>query len=482
MPASVALGCSGAARSGFAYDGCRYHYDFVSRRISLPLLIASVAMFLMSALTPVLAQNGDSSADVIDLSGVWDQRVIDFAIESIEAAAESGTVEYVVLAIDSEGVVNGSVELGRLAELVANPPVPVITWIGPAPAKAYGGALQVALSADLVVAAPGSTIGHIEPTIAGVESSEPVIDLPSTIARLISRNVVFEQVSESEFDEFVSGELEKLQAGSVAVDQALVIDEVGPLTAAPRQLGQFLDGREVNTAAGPVVLSTLRAFEDGVTNLETVIREPNIVDQFFRLAASPEAAFFFLVAGLTVAAFEFYAIGPGIAAGTAAVSLVLAGYGLAVLPVRWWAVVLVILSILLMAWSYQRGGIVLFTSLGILGLTVGGFLFTDAAPQIRPGTPGVLLTVGSAAFFFLLAMPTVARSRFSTQTIGREGLIGRTGSAVTALTPDGEVEVGGAVWRATSHREAGIATGDPVEVVGVDGWFLEVEVPADSTS
>ena len=92
----------------------------------------------------------------------------------------------------------------------------------------------------------------------------------------------------------------------------------------------------------------------------------------------------------------------------------------------------------------------------------------------------MLLTIGSAAFFFLLAMPTVARSRFSTQTIGREGLIGRAGQAVTALTPDGEVDIDGAVWRATSHREAGIAPGDPIEVIGVEGWFLEVDVAPDA--
>ncbi len=414
---------------------------------------AFVAILLLSSIG--VAQTDSRTADVIDLSGVWDQRIISFAIDAIQTAAASGDVEYVILAIDSEGVVAGRDELSQLAALVAEPPLPVITWIGASPAKAYGGAAQVALSADVVLAAPGSEIGYLEPTIAGEPTSSPVIDL-APFADLVDRASV--------------------------VDDTSFFDEVGAATAAPRQVGQFLDGREVVTADGVVTLRTVRDFEDGVTNLETIIREPNIVDQFFRLAASPEAAFFFLVAGLTIAAFEFYAIGPGIAAGTAAVSLVLAGYGLAVLPVRWWAVVTVVLSVLLMAWSYQRGGIFLFTVLGLAGLTVAGFLFTDAAPQIVPGIPGVITTLGSAAFFFLLAMPTVARARFSTQTIGREGLIGRLGEAVTALTPDGEVDVGGAVWKATSHREAGISPGDPIEVVGVEGWFLEVDVPASSGS
>ena len=160
-------------------------------------------------------------------------------------------------------------------------------------------------------------------------------------------------------------------------------------------------------------------------------------------------------------------------------SLLIAGYGLAVLPFRWWALLLIIGSVLLMSISYQLGGVILLTWLGLIGLTVGGFSLGDTGPQIEAGIPGVVMTVAGVAFFFLLAMPTVARSRFSTQTIGREALIGRRGMAVTALTPDGEVEVEGARWRATSHREAGISQGDAVDVVGVDGWYLEVEPVSD---
>jgi membrane protein implicated in regulation of membrane protease activity len=54
--------------------------------------------------------------------------------------------------------------------------------------------------------------------------------------------------------------------------------------------------------------------------------------------------------------------------------------------------------------------------------------------------------------------------------------------ATSDLLPDGEVEVEGARWKATSHREAGIKAGDPVMVDGVDGWFLDVSPVADGKS
>lgn len=379
--------------------------------------------------------------EFVELSGILDERVLQFAIDAIEEAADRGDTEAVVLMIDSQGVVGSLETLEELRRRVVSPPLPVITWIGPAPAKAYGGAALIAFSADVRLAAPGSEVGLMRPTIAGGESFEGHL-----------------------LDEVVD----------VADEPSL---EVSQMTAAPRQVVQLLDGRTVRYAGGEAVLSTLVEVEGGET-ISTVVRSPGWWDGFLRLASTPEAAFFLLVAALTVAAFEFYAIGPGIAAGVAAVCLFLAGYGIAVLPVRWWAVGLTLGSVWLLAVAYQRGSVLALNLIGLVGLTVAGFSFTDAAPQFSPGIPGVLLTIGSAAFFFLLAMPTVARSRFSTQTIGRDHLIGRPGRAVSDLVPDGVVEIDGARWRATSHREAGIRRDDPVVVTAVEGWFLEVAPPA----
>lgn len=410
----------------------------------------AVAILVAIPAVPAVGQTDDRTIEVIDLSGPLDSRLVDFAVDSIERAGDSGSVEVVILQIDSPGAIAPFADLDRLAELVADPPVPVVAWLGPAPAVAQGGVAQILTMAQLRAAAPGTRIGRWTPTVAGSGEGELIVEPTTT-------EVLDEAVA-------VTAPIEGL------------IDLVQPETASIRQLAQLLDGADVSGT----ILRTIRPFTaedgaEGVTVLTTVIRQPGLWDRFLRLASTPEAAFFFLVAGLTVAAFEYYAIGPGIAAGVAALCLVIGGYGLAVLPLRWWALGLALVSVFVLAVSYQGGGILGLSALGLVGLVMAGLFLTDAAPQIRPSVPGVLLTVAGAAFFFLLAMPTVARSRFSTQTIGRDDLVGRQGSATADLTPDGEVEVAGARWKATSHREAGIRTGDPVEVVGVDGWFLEVE-------
>lgn len=415
------------------------------------------ALLVLASLVPALAAVAAEPAEervveVVEVTGLLDDRILRFVAETVESAAERGTVEVVILQIDSRGVVGDPDLLAEVADLVSDPPLPVVAWVGPAPAVAYGGAAQLAAAAPLTLAAPGSAIGYWEPTIAGDPESAPLVEAPADVS------------------------------GVVVLDEpAAGVDVVAAETASPRQVAQYLHGRTLPGGAGP--LDTVRPFTaedgtEGVTVLETVIRQPGLVDRFLRLGASPEAAFFFLVAGLTVAAFELYAIGPGVAAGVAALSLFLASFGIAVLPVRGWAVALAVASVLLLAVSYQLGGILLLTVLGIAGVAVSGFFFTDAAPQFEPGALGVLGTVVAAAFFFLLAMPTVARSRFSVQ-IGRSDLVGRQGRAVSALTPDGQVELDGATWQATSHREAGIVAGDVVVVTGIDGWVLEVDKVAD---
>ncbi|HSL26216.1 MAG TPA: NfeD family protein, partial [Acidimicrobiia bacterium] len=165
----------------------------------------------------------------------------------------------------------------------------------------------------------------------------------------------------------------------------------------------------------------------------------------------------------------------GLAAAVAAISLFLAGYGLATLPVRWWAVAGTAGAIGLLTVGYQRGGLFGLNLLGAGLLTWSGLSFTEGAPQIRPGLAGVVLSVAAVMFFYLLAIPTVGRARFSTQTIGRTSLIGRKGLALVDFAPEGVVEIDGARWPASSHREAGIKAGSPVAVVAVSGWAVEVE-------
>ncbi len=384
----------------------------------------------MLALVAACSEDAGSEPgiDVIDVSGPLDVSALDFMRTSIEEAAANSQV-LAVLQIDSPAVLDGGA-LARLQQVLDSPPLPVAAWVGPAPAQANGGIGVAVIDLEHAAISAGSSM-NLMPMVPGEVTT---------------------------------------------VGQPITAEESGlDLQPSIRQYLQDLDGVSFETASGPVKVETLMPFEGGVTLKPVTFRQPGLATRFWRLAATPEAGFFFLVVGLTIASFEFFAIGPGVAAGVAAISLLLAGWGIVNLPVRPWAVGLAIAGWALLTAAYQKGGVIVLTILGAVMLQVSGSFFVFGSGQIDPRWYLVVPSVLAVLFFFLLAMPTVQRARFSTGTIGRDGLIGEHGVAVDGFDPDGVVEVRGARWRATAHREAGLVAGSEVLVSGVDGMFLEVE-------
>ena len=395
------------------------------------------------------ADPSDAFVDVVVVSGPMDERTVNFVTRAITDTDAS----LVVLQLNV-GVVLGG-DLDDLRALITDPPVPVAVWVGPTPATARGAAVRLVMAATLRGAAPGSTIGWASPALAGgAVSAEPVP------AELLDEVVV------------ISGPIPG------------VIDLVEP------SIGQFivgLHGLSVLVDGSEVTLDTARSeVVDGVERLVPSARvrfvSEGLIDRVLHAAVRPEAAFFFLLAGLTLAVFEFYAAGPGLAAAVAVVCLLLAGHGLSVMP-TWWPGVLACLGgILLYVVDLQRNDLGWRSILGTALLGFGGLRLVDGAPQLVPSWWVVLIVVTGIALFFGLALTTMVRARFSTQTIGRDHLIGRRGVAVGPITPDGEVDLGGTRWRARSTRRSGIAAGDAVVVVRIDGVVVEVDPTGQNTN
>jgi len=411
-------------------------------------LLFVLILFAVLTVMPVAVAQQPAPLDVIVVSGPLDRSIIRFVEEGVQNAAANGS-QAAIIQLNSEGALSEDIE--ALINLFRQPPLPLAVWVGDAPAVAYGGAAQLLITAPLKTAAPGVEIGYLAPIVAGSEDGSDVVAGPSSLLE-----------------------------DTVTVQGAMP----GLVDAALPSIGQvvvWLNGQEVESQRGTSVLRTAReeTGEDGAARIlptaQVRFHEHGLFARLLRLSIQPEAAFFFLVVGLTVAAFEFYAIGPGLAAATGVISLLIAGYGLAVLPVRWWALILIGLGLLVYTAEFQRRSFGILSILGTGGLVTGGLFLTDAAPQIVPSPWGVGFTVLAAIFFYLIAMPVVARARFSTGTIGRDHLIGRTGTALTDLGPEGIVEVDGARWRARAHRQAGIASGDMVMVGAVRGLVLEVD-------
>jgi membrane-bound serine protease (ClpP class) len=198
----------------------------------------------------------------------------------------------------------------------------------------------------------------------------------------------------------------------------------------------------------------------------------SLIPRLLHTVASPSVAYLLLMAGMLLIVFEFFTVGIGLAGGAGALFLVLAAYGLAVLPTRPIAVGLLALGVIGFGVDVQTGAPRVWTGIGAVSLVAGTWLLYDGVSL--PLVTAVLTLLG-AALFMLAAMPSVVRARFSTPTIGRESMVGEVGEATADLQPEGMVRVRDALWRARTNRATPIAAGDAVRVVGVEGLVLQVE-------
>ncbi len=424
-------------------------------RFLLPGLLV-VALVGVSA-SAAVGESADDPIVVIEVGDPMDQRLIDFVTEAIR----SERAHLYILKIDSPGVSSG--DIAELYATVVGAPSPVVSWIGPNPASAFGGVAYLANHADIRSAAPGATIGYLKPAIQrGGEQppSQRVGDDPEMFA---------DEVAALADDVVVA-----------TVENPVIVGFVDRVDPALAQLIVSLSGVEVTRGDQSWELSTARV--ETIEGQEILVAtrtvkfiKPGLSERFLRLAARPETAFLFLLVGLAFAAFEFYAAGRGLMAGVASVSLILSGYGMATLPMRWPALGITLMGMGLLVWGFAQNRVDWRAVLGTVLLLVGGFTFTTSRPAYPPAPWMVILAVAASVTFIWYSLTTVVRARFATPTVGREEMIGKRCLAVSDLDPEGMVMIDGARWTATADRGVIVGSGAAVEIVGLTGLVLEVD-------
>ena len=392
--------------------------------VGLAAAVAAAVLLVVAA--PQAAAGPPGQVDVVEVSGLIDPVQVD-SIERALRDAETGRAQALVLQLNSGGAAVPNRTMEALARRISESAVPVTVWVGPTGARAVGPPYRLLRAAAVSGMAPGTRVGS---------GARP----PMGAKEAVERQVV----------------------------------DIGAPT-----LGDFvvsLDGRKV----GDRVLRTAEVVLGGDQprrrpTVEVRLAKPGLLARLLHTAASPSVAYILLVAGLALVVFELYTAGIGVAAATATVCLVLACYGLGVLPTRPWAVGLVLVAVFGYAVDVQAGAARVWTVIGTALLLVAALNLYGHG--LDPSPVAVVSVTAGMVALMVAGMPSAVRARFSTPTIGRESMIGELGQALGSVDPEGTVEVRGARWRARTNRATPIAAGDPVRVVGVDGLLLEVEPP-----
>lgn len=435
------------------------------RRLAIGLLTLMAGLTLLAPGAGAQEPNDDASdtadigrIDVLQVSGFIDPILVDAIESAIDRADREGS-QALILQVNSDGTVVDDDVVEDLLVRVAEAPIPIGIWIGPSGARFYGTAAQLLAVADVTGMSPGSRVGYI-----GVPLDPQ--GLPDGVS--IDFGIAEERLR--------NGSLGLSDARLLDVFKQRIDDEGIPTIT---NMVAAMDGYEEN---GVVLVTTeLTVLDDGSTRFDTVsvvrFAKLPLLDQLFHTVASPPVAYLLLLTGLALLVFEFFTAGVGIAGAVGAVCTLLAFTGLAVLPTRTWAVVLIMVAMLAFAIDVQVGIPRFWTGVGIVLTVVASWFLFEPIPgaSMRPSWLALIAGIGGISLTFIVGMPSMVRTRFATPTVGREWMIGKHGTAVDAIDPEGLVEVDAATWRARTNRATPIAAGDPIRVAAIDGITLDVE-------
>ena len=375
----------------------------------------------------------------------------DYVTGEIERANDEA-YDAVVIVLDTPGGLADSMKEIYEVELASK--VPVIVYVSPDGAWAASAGVWIGQSGDILAMAPQTNIGSSTPISVGGE------DIQEDLRNKVVNNAVASLKSimrEHGRNEAWADEAVREGANLPARDalEQNVIDVVAPTL--PALLDQ-VDGRK--TKPKGIVLHTAGARIEHVEMsmwkriLDTLI-DPNLIVILMSLG----------VLGLTIELWSPGLIFPGT---VGAISLIVALFGLQILPVSWAGLLLMMLALAFFAaemFVASHGALALA---GAVAFVIGALMLFDPAGENYQVTLSVALAVGATmALMVGFAVAKIVQVRRAPVAAGQEELIGQIGVVREPLDPEGLVFVHGELWRARTSGDA-LPPGQSVRVEGLD--------------
>jgi len=420
----------------------------------------------------------------------------DYIIQAIDRAEEAGAT-CLVIELDTPGGLLSSTRLIVKRMLAAR--VPLVVYIAPKGSRAGSAGVFISYASHLLAMAPSTNIGAAHPvemggqrrpgwlekrkdelqkkeskknwTIRGQDQEEPA---PKETEDVVAGKILEDTVA------FIKGiaaergrnaewaEAAVRQSVSVASDEALeqgVIDFIAKDRAA---LMEQLDGRGVDLGERTVTLRTQQA------PLQVI--EMDFRQRVLNVLADPNIAYLLLMLGFYGLLFEVTHPGIGVPGVAGVIFLILAFFGMQMLPTNYAGLALMLLGGTLFVAEVMVPGIGLLTLGGLVCMVLGSFILFDAPQELVQVSRSLIFAFsGATAVITLFLVQTALASRRRKKIGGPEGLVDEIGTARTTLSPgkEGKIFVHGELWNAVS--EVRIRKGQKVRIVALDGMVIKVE-------
>jgi membrane-bound serine protease (ClpP class) len=318
------------------------------------------------------------------------------------------------------------------------------------------------MAAHVAAMAPATNIGAAHPVALGGGADKESMKKIENDAAAFARTIAAARGRNAQW-------AEKAVRESVSITEREAVDlkVVDLIAESVPDLLDKVDGRSVKTARGGITLHTKGA---PVHAIEVGFR-----DRVLNVITDPNVAYILMMLGMLGLFFELSNPGvvlPGVIGG---IALILAFFAFQSLPINYAGLLLILFGIALFIAEISVASHGVLAIGGVVALGLGSLMLFDAPEAgFRVSWWVMLPTVGATAGVFLFVVAAGVRALRVRSPAGGAALVGQTGVAREALSPEGQVLVQGELWRAVA-RDTPVEQGSRVRVVEANGLTLTVE-------
>lgn len=435
------------------------------KRLACVLLLLLLAAALPA---PALANDGPE-VYVATIDGMIAEGTANRFRKAIDRAEDNDAAALIIKLNTPGGL---STAMNDIIRAVEGSEVPVLVFVAPAGAQAFSAGTFILLSSHLAAMAPATSIGACQPRTVdpATGTAEPA---PQKEINAFSKKI--QSIADSRNRNTTAARRFVTDNLAFSPDEAVANGTVELVADNVTELVAMADGMAIQGTLQGRANVTLDLAGADIVRIQWSFRD-TAVDYL----TDPQIASLLLTIGILGLVMGFLTPGFHVPEVVGAIFLVLALYGLSFIGVNAAGVLLLVLAFIFMAVEAYTPTFGLWTTAAVVTLIFGIVLIpaSDALyampaawfTSFRIASIAVAAVIGG---FFAYALYASLKTKRTTPRMGDEEFIGREGTAVTDIDPNGQVKVRGKLWRAESTQP--IKEGEPVVVTGKERMTLLVK-------